>query len=258
MDGTHFISSGTAEERALARDHKGLTTQNCLAGCDFNHNFTYLSTGWEGSVSDSTMFFDSHTTDLKLQLGKYYLADAGFPLANALLIPYRGVQYHLAEWGHADLRCFAFYYKYCYNAHSYMFISTANLQELFNLWHASARNIVERIFGILKNQFAILQHNPDLTPKIQAHLPAALAALHNVIRKYDPDEIHDCIKKLDVPEFDINDLDPEPELEKGTEGELAKGPPKQAERKGAERRRNEMAEHMWIQYQQVLHDRGEI
>ena len=91
MDGTHFISSGTAEERALARDRKGLVTMNCLAGCDFDHNFTYLSTGWEGSVSDSTMYYDSRNTDLKIQPGKYYLADAGFLLASPLLTPYRGV-----------------------------------------------------------------------------------------------------------------------------------------------------------------------
>ena len=105
MDGTHFISSGTLEERAIARDCKGLVTQNCLATCDFNHNFTYISSGWEGSVSGSTMYLDSCTTDLKVQLGKYYLADAGFPLASALLISYRGVRYHLAEWSRADLRC---------------------------------------------------------------------------------------------------------------------------------------------------------
>ena len=42
--------------------------------------------------------------DLKLQLGKFYLANAGFPVANALLIPYQGVWYHLAKWGHADLQ----------------------------------------------------------------------------------------------------------------------------------------------------------
>ena len=112
IDGSHFLSSGTAEERALARDRKGLVTHNCLAGCDFNHKFTYISAGWEGSVSDSTMFFDSRITDLTIQPGKYYLADAGFPIASALLIPYRGVRYHLAEWGRADLRCVAFY-KYC-------------------------------------------------------------------------------------------------------------------------------------------------
>jgi hypothetical protein len=108
IDGSHFLSSGTAEERALARDRKGLVTSNCLAGCDFNHKFTYISAGWEGSVSDSTMFFDSRITDLTIQPGKYYLADAGFPIASALLIPYRGVRYHLAEWGRADLRCMHF------------------------------------------------------------------------------------------------------------------------------------------------------
>ena len=45
------------------------------------------------------------------------------------------------------------------------------------------------MFGILKNWFEILQHNPHLTPQVQAHLPAALAAIHNVVRKYDPGEI---------------------------------------------------------------------
>jgi DDE superfamily endonuclease len=117
IDGSHFLSSGTAEERALARDRKGLVTQNCLAGCDFNHKFTYISAGWEGSVSDSTMFFDSRITDLTIEPGKYYLADAGFPIASALLIPYRGIRYHLAEWGRADLWCV----HYCFiPSHSYM------------------------------------------------------------------------------------------------------------------------------------------
>ena len=105
IDGSHILSSGTVEEQALAQDRKGLVTHNCLAGCDFNHKFTYISAGWEGSVSDSTMFFDSRITDLMIQPGKYYLADAGFPIASALLIPYQGVRYHLAEWGHADLQC---------------------------------------------------------------------------------------------------------------------------------------------------------
>ena len=66
------------------------------------------------------MYFDSHTTDLKVQPGKYYLADAGFSLASALLIPYRGVRYHLAEWGCADLRyVIKFYYQFCLLIHIY-------------------------------------------------------------------------------------------------------------------------------------------
>ena len=40
--------------------------------------------------------------------------------------------------------------------------SPATPEELFNLHHASARNIVERIFGILKNWFGILRSNPNL------------------------------------------------------------------------------------------------
>ena len=137
-----------------------------------------------------------------------------------------------------------------------IFISPTTPQELFNLRHASARNIVERIFGILKNRFAILQHNPSLTPKVQAHLPAALAALHNVIRKYDPKEIGSRIEELDVLEYNLDELDPE--FQEDDKGELAKGPPKRAEKRDVERRRDEMAEQMWIQYQQVLQDRGDI
>jgi len=120
------------------------------------------------------------------------------------------------------------------------------VQELFNLRHASAWNIVERIFGILKNRFGILQHNPSLTSKVQAHLPAALAALHNIICKYDPKEINRHIGELDVLEYDLDELNSE--LQDCTEGVLAKGPSKRAEKKNVEKRRVEMANQMWIQY----------
>jgi hypothetical protein len=115
------------------------------------------------------------------------------------------------------------------------------------------------MFGILKNWFQILQHNPHLTLKLQAHLPAALAAVHNVIQKYDPSEIEDHIKKLEEAE-DTEFLIDESDLqgEEGTEGELAQGPLKQAEKQAADKRRDNIAEHMWIQYQQVLKERGEI
>jgi hypothetical protein len=54
-----------------------------------------------------------------------------------LLIPYRGVRYHLSEWGRAAVR-------------------PANREELYNLRHSSARNAVERIFGILKQRYVVL------------------------------------------------------------------------------------------------------
>ena len=49
--------------------------------------FFYIFSGWDGSVADSTMFYDACMTDLHIPAGKYYLADAGFPICNALLIP---------------------------------------------------------------------------------------------------------------------------------------------------------------------------
>lgn len=106
LDGTHFDCSGTPEQREIARDRKGCVTQNCLAACDFSHRFVYIFSGWEGSITDSTMFNDARITDLHVPTAsnRYYLADAGFPNSLSLMLPYRGVRYHLMEWSRAELR----------------------------------------------------------------------------------------------------------------------------------------------------------
>ena len=104
IDGTHFACSPTAAEWAAARDYKGGVTQNCLAACNFNLEFVYIFSGWEGSATDSAMFNDVRLTDLHILPGKYYLADAGFPSSLGTVIPFRGRCYHLTEWGHAGLR----------------------------------------------------------------------------------------------------------------------------------------------------------
>lgn len=61
-----------------------------------------------------------------------------------------------------------------------------NKEELFNLRHASARNVIERIFGVLKNRFRILLLAPEYSLNIQARLPAALCAVHNFISAHEP------------------------------------------------------------------------
>ena len=88
IDGTHFDCSGTPEQCALACDRKGCVTQNCLAACDFTQRFVYMFSGWEGSITDSTMFNDACTTDLYVPTasGRYYLADAGFPNSISLML----------------------------------------------------------------------------------------------------------------------------------------------------------------------------
>jgi hypothetical protein len=50
-------------------------------------------------------------------------------------------------------------------------------EELFNLRHALARNVIEHIFGVLKQHFKILLLPPAYNMDIQGRLPAALCAL---------------------------------------------------------------------------------
>ena len=105
MDGTHIRCTPSAAERHLARDRKGQVTQNTLAVCGFDMIFYYIVSGWDGSAADAYMYNDARLIDLAIPDGKCYLADAGFAQCDALLVPYRGVRYHLAEWGRANVRC---------------------------------------------------------------------------------------------------------------------------------------------------------
>ena len=65
-------------------------------------HFNFILAGWEGSASDSHVFECARETSFVIPNGWYYLADAGFPLCDALLVPYRGKRYHLKEWGRAN------------------------------------------------------------------------------------------------------------------------------------------------------------
>ena len=64
----------------------------------------YAVTGWDGSTADAHMWNDAHMSGLCMPPGKYLLADAGFGICDALLVPYRGVWYHVKEWHRSNLR----------------------------------------------------------------------------------------------------------------------------------------------------------
>lgn len=104
MDGTHIDCCPSAADRHAARNRKGGISQNCLACVSFSMKFLYFVSGWEGSTADATMYSYSRQVDLHIPENKYYLADAGFGICDSLLVPYRGVRYHLAEWGRANTR----------------------------------------------------------------------------------------------------------------------------------------------------------
>lgn len=116
--------------------------------------------------------------------------------------------------------------------------------------HASARNVIERIFGVLKRRFRILDCPPQYDMNIQALIPPALAALHNFIRKYDPDEIE---MYHDEDELEV-------ELQMGARpepvGELGTGYVTQQETVRANERRDRIAGAMWEQYQVYLESRA--
>jgi hypothetical protein len=229
--------------RQAARDRKGGVTQNCLAICGFNMIFFYIFSGWDGSAADSTMFYDARMTDLHIPAGKYYLADAGFPICDALLIPKRGVRYHLAEWGRAQQR-YAFFHSTLLKHLIYSY-RPMNADELFNLRHASARNVIERIFGVLKRRFRILVYPAEIHMDYQARIPAALAAIHNFIRMHDPDDLEDFAESED--------------LERGfVAGELAEGQTRPAEKRRSNARQDGIAAAMWAQYQAELQERGGV
>ena len=108
IDGSHMPLSPPAALQSLYRNRKGFLSQNCLFICNFNMLFTYILSGWEGSATDSRVWADALLKGFKVPEGFYYLADAGYPHCKELLIPFRGVWYHLQEWGAAGVR-YVFY-----------------------------------------------------------------------------------------------------------------------------------------------------
>jgi len=126
--------------------------------------FVYVLAGWEGSASDSRVLRDAMSRDdaFTVPNGKYYLVDAGYTNGPGFLAPYRSTRYHLNEWaaqGHNP--------------------STA--KELFNLRHSSARNVIERTFGLLKMRWAILRSHSYFELPNQIRIIHACCILHNFL-----------------------------------------------------------------------------
>jgi hypothetical protein len=116
---------------------------------------------------------------------------------------------------------------------------------LFNLRHASARNVIERIFGVLKRRFRILLIAPEYNLEVQARIPVALSALHNFIRIHDPDEGSVSDIDDDYVSNDADRNDTTPGLRAEAEG-----------REEVDARRDQIAEEMWADYQHICQERG--
>ncbi|KIK79900.1 hypothetical protein PAXRUDRAFT_160032, partial [Paxillus rubicundulus Ve08.2h10] len=227
VDGTHICISSSLGEHGIMCNCKGFLSHNCLFICNINFWFTYALCGWDGSMADAALWHDACEHDLHIPEGRYLLADASFGTCDALLVSYWGVHYHLKEWQQS------------------VNFRPWNAEELFNLHHAALCNVVKCIFGILKQQWRILQVAPEYNMTVQAQIPAALCALHNFIQQYNPD-------KFDV-EYDGDLLENDDDV---AWGQLAEGPASPAERRHADNHHDQIAQEMWVDYLRELTVRG--
>ncbi|KAH1064040.1 hypothetical protein J1N35_029027 [Gossypium stocksii] len=170
LDGTHVRASVPLNIQGRFRSRKGGTTQNVLAAITFDLKFSYVLASWEGSAHDSRILIDalSRPKGLRIPEGKYYLANAGYGIRNGYITPYRGVRYHLKEFSAQG---------------------PENAKELFNLRHSSLQITIERVFGILKKRFRVLDAEPFWNFQTQVDIVLACCIIHNHIMGVDPSDL---------------------------------------------------------------------
>lgn len=174
LDGTHIEMHIPLELQPRFRNRKGTLSQNVLAVCNFDMQFVYILAGWEGSAHDSRVLADAQASrGFLTPIGKYWLGDAGYGNSEFVMAPYRGVRYHLKEIRQADQK-------------------PENAKELFNLRHSSLRNVIERIFGVLKRQWQILSGKGcEYSIETQTDLFCALVGLYNFGKQHGEDHFED-------------------------------------------------------------------
>ena len=93
------------------------------------------------------------------------------------------------------------------SSHTQLKYRPQSKEELFNLRHAQARNVIERIFGVIKKRWTVLVLAPQYDLKLQAQLVSALCALHNFILDNDPQEHVDPSILDPIPGAHINPVE---------------------------------------------------
>ncbi|XP_047940418.1 putative nuclease HARBI1 isoform X2 [Salvia hispanica] len=171
LDGTHVEVSVPLNDQGRYRNRKGRITTNVLAVCSRDLSFTYILPGWEGSAADSRVLRDALTRNYPFIVpkDKYFLVDAGYTNGPGFLAPYRGIRYHLNEWSTRGN-------------------NPQNPKELYNLRHATARNVIERAFGLFKKRWKILREVSFFDVKTHVKIINACAILHNLIRVESPND----------------------------------------------------------------------
>lgn len=221
LDGTHIDVHVSPADQPRYRNRKGHLTQNVLAVCDFDMRFTYVLAGWEGSAHDTAVWRDAHYyKGFKTPPGKYWLGDAGYVNTDTVLVPYRGTRYHLKEQRLASKK-------------------PENPKELFNLRHSSLRNVIERIFGVLKRKYQILRTASEYSIETQTRIILACCTLHNFVRSIEGDTA-DILLETESQK-PLQDIQP-----------AVTYPDSQVSSKRMDKFRDEIAKKMWEDYQNYI------
>jgi hypothetical protein len=105
--------------------------------------------------------------------------------------------------------------------------------------------VIERIFGVIKRKYKILNTPPEYSIDTQSDLILGLAALHNFCRGLDGSKVDDYITELEGGE-DI--------LEEDTIVVDLGASIKDLESKAMELKRDQIAEKMWLDYQGYINN----
>ncbi|KAF9470917.1 hypothetical protein BDN70DRAFT_770528, partial [Pholiota conissans] len=121
--------------------------------------------------------------------------------------------------------------------------------------HASARNVVEQIFGVFKREFSLMNAAPEYSMDMQAKFVAALGALHNFKIVYDSRSVHqlqsdNSLSQLPSSQSKSQEIEPCTV----TEEELGLNITTR-EKQQATNRREAIAKKMWADYQEELRRR---
>ncbi|CAL1356153.1 unnamed protein product [Linum trigynum] len=181
-------NSDDPKMEALQELPRGSRWYNCQCVVDQNMEFIYCLAGWEGSAHDGRVLRDAliRPNGLKVPRGYYYLCDAGYSNCEGFLSPFRGQRYHLKEWGGRRPR---------------------SPEEIFNMRHSTARNGVERAFGILKMRWAILRETTWFSTKMVTKIVNACCLLHNFIRGENGADVFERLYVDEDPDEETEDVD---------------------------------------------------
>ncbi|KAL2511355.1 putative harbinger transposase-derived nuclease [Abeliophyllum distichum] len=173
LDKLSTQTNNVALEVDSTRDFK-VKEQNVLAACDFNLCFTFVLPVNTENTHDSRILaraiYSPDINSLEPRPGKYYLVDSGFANRPGYLAPYKvsDIRYHFQE------------FRESMGGHSRRF---KNAKERFNFNHSSCRNVIKRVFGVLKIHWKMLDRMPSYFIPAQTAVVVATMTVHNFLRR---------------------------------------------------------------------------